>query len=240
MSDAAEKGALAGRAAVVTGAGRGIGRAIALSLAGAGARVALAARSEGELAQVEKEIRRTGGAAKAIRCDVTRAAEVEELIRAAEAAHGATDVLVNNAGVVVRGELSGLSETDWDLTLDTNLKGAFLCSRAVLEGPTGMVARGGGRIINVGSISSTLGTPRLTAYCASKWGLLGLTKALAEELREVDVSVTAVLPGSVNTDMLVGSGFEPDMEPEDVARVVLFLAAGAPQAMTGAAIEIFG
>jgi 3-oxoacyl-[acyl-carrier protein] reductase len=103
-----------------------------------------------------------------------------------------------------------------------------------------MIARRSGRIINVGSISSTLGTPRLTAYCASKWGLLGLTKALAEELREVGVSVTAVLPGSVNTGMLVGSGFEPNMEPEDVARVVLYLATGAPHAMTGAGVEVFG
>jgi 3-oxoacyl-[acyl-carrier protein] reductase len=171
---------------------------------------------------------------------VSSAADVQELFRIAEVDHGPVDVLVNNAGVVVRGALEKLSEDDWDRTLDTNLKGAFLCARAVLGGPRGMVARRTGRIINVGSISSTLGTPQLTAYCASKWGLLGLTKALAEELREAGVSVTAVLPGSVNTKMLVGSGFEPDMEPEDVARVVLFLATGAPLSMTGAGVEVFG
>jgi 3-oxoacyl-[acyl-carrier protein] reductase len=225
---------------VVTGAGRGIGRAIARSLAGAGARVALAARTEGELAQVAREIQQAGGAARAVRCDVSRASDVEDLFRLAEAEHGPVDVLVNNAGVVVRGEVAGLSEDEWDRTLDVNLKGAFLCARAALGGPGGMVARRQGRIVNVGSISSTLGTPRLAAYCASKWGLLGLTKALAEEVREAGISVTAVLPGSVNTAMLVGSGFEPRMEPEDVARVVLFLASGAPHAMTGAGIELFG
>ncbi len=231
---------LAGRSVVVTGAGRGIGRAIASSLAAAGARVLAAARTRSELSEVVERIRRAGGTAREVRCDVSVAAEVQELFRIAESEHGPVEVLVNNAGVVVRSELETLSEDEWDRTLDTNLKGAFLCARAALRGPQGMVARRSGRIINVGSISSTLGTPRLTAYCASKWGLLGLTKALAEELREAGVSVTAVLPGSVNTAMLVGSGFEADMEPEEVARVVLFLATEAPMAMTGAGVEVFG
>jgi NAD(P)-dependent dehydrogenase (short-subunit alcohol dehydrogenase family) len=237
---AARAGALAGRSVVVTGAGRGIGRAIAMALAAEGAHVLAAARTVGELTEVVQGIQQLGGTAHAVRCDVSVAAEVAELCRVAVTQHGPVDVLVNNAGVVVRVELAELSEDAWDRTLDTNLKGAFLCARAVLGGPNGMIARRSGRIINVGSISSTLGTPRLTAYCASKWGLLGLTKALAEELREVGVSVTAVLPGSVNTGMLVGSGFEPNMEPEDVARVVLYLATGAPHAMTGAGVEVFG
>ncbi|MHB8420138.1 MAG: SDR family NAD(P)-dependent oxidoreductase [Myxococcales bacterium] len=227
---------LQGRVAVVTGGGRGIGRAAALALASEGAHLVLAARTEAEIGRVQREIAANGGEARAIRCDVSRAGEVRALF----AELGPVDLLVNNAGVVVRRPLAELDEADWDRTLDVNLKGAYLCSRAALSGPSGMLARKGGRIVNVGSISSTLGTPLLTAYCASKWGLLGLTKALAEELREAGVFVAAVLPGSVDTAMLAGSGFAPAMQPEDVAKVVAYLCAEAPFAMTGAGVELFG
>ncbi|MHB1847008.1 MAG: SDR family NAD(P)-dependent oxidoreductase [Deltaproteobacteria bacterium] len=231
---------LLGEGAVVTGAGRGIGRAVALALAAEGAKVALAARTESELAAVAGEIRARGGTALAVRCDVSLASEVEALFRAAERAHGPTSLLVNNAGVVRRRPLVELTEADWDLQLDVNLKGAYLCARAALSGEAGMLARHKGRIVNVSSISGTLGTPTLTAYCASKWGLIGLTKALAEELRETGVSVMAILPGSVDTAMLSGSGFAPDMSPDDVANVIRFLCTGAPAAMTGSAVELFG
>lgn len=231
---------LSGRTAVVTGGGRGIGRAIALELAGAGARVAVAARTAEEIGAVAREIGARGGAARAIRCDVSKADDVRELFHVAALELGPVDVLVNNAGVAVRRSLADLEEVDWDRTLDVNLKGAYLCSRAALRGPAGMLGRRAGRIVNVGSISGTLGTPQLTAYCASKWGLTGLTKALAEELRESGVFVAAVLPGSVDTDMLRGSGFAPAMQPADVAKVVAFLCGEAPFAMTGAAVEQFG
>jgi len=231
---------LAGRTAVVTGGGRGIGRAVALALAERGARVAVAARTSEEIGAVAREIGARGGEARAVRCDVARAADVAELFRVAALELGPVDLLVNDAGVVIRRPLVDLSEDDWDRTLDVNLKGAYLCSRAALAGPAGMLARKGGRIVNVGSISGTLGTPKLTAYCASKWGLTGLTKALAEELRESGVFVAVVLPGSVDTDMLKGSGFAPAMQPADVAKVIAFLCDEAPFAMTGCAVEAFG
>ncbi len=227
---------LAGQTALVTGAGRGIGRAIALALAREGARVVLAARTEAQLHAVAGEIEAAGGRFSAQRCDVSSAAEVDALLGRS----GPVDVVVNNAGVVDRTELRDLEEAAWDRVLDVNLKGAFLCARAALRGENGMIARRSGRIVNITSISATLGTPRLTAYCASKWGLLGLTKALAEELRDAGVFVAAVLPGSVDTEMLVGSGFEPDMTADDVARVVTFLATDAPFAMTGSGVEVFG
>ncbi len=231
---------LAGQTAVVTGGGRGIGRAVALALAREGARVAVAARTLAQLEQVAREIRKEGGEALAVATDVSSAGDVAALFSASERTFGPVDVLVNNAGVVARRPFVELSEADWDLQLDVNLKGAFLCARAALAGPTGMLSRRRGRIVNVSSISGTLGTPKLAAYCASKWGLIGLTKALAAELSGSGVSVTAVLPGSVDTEMLVGSGFAPDLGPDDVARVIRFLAAEAPEAMTGSAVEIFG
>jgi 3-oxoacyl-[acyl-carrier protein] reductase len=135
-----------------------------------------------------------------------------------------------------------LVETDataWDRVLDVNLKGAFLCTRAVLPS---MIERGRGRIVNVSSISGKLGTPLLTAYCASKWGLLGFSLATAEELKPKGIQVFSVCPGSVNTEMLQQGlpGATPDMEPEDVASVIVYLGTEAPDAMTGAAVDVFG
>jgi 3-oxoacyl-[acyl-carrier protein] reductase len=158
-------------------------------------------------------------------------------MQAAEERQGATDLLINNAGIVARVPLKDLDEATWDRVLDVNLKGAYLCSRAVVAG---MSRRGKGRVVNIASISATLGASLHTAYCASKWGLVGFSKALAEELRDAGVFVCAVLPGSVDTGMLVGSGFAPDMTPEEVARVVRFLCCEAPFAMSGSAVEVFG
>jgi NAD(P)-dependent dehydrogenase (short-subunit alcohol dehydrogenase family) len=231
------RGALEGQAAIVTGAGRGIGRAIALSLAAEGAKVALIARTKSELEAVAREIAAAGGQAAVLPADVSAADEVARALRSAEKLHGSTDLLVNNAGVVARVPLKDLDEVTWDRVLDVNLKGAYLCSRAATAG---MIQRGKGRVVNIASISATVGTARHTAYCASKWGLVGFTKALAEELRDAGVLVCAVLPGSVDTGMLAGSGFAPDMKPEEVARVVRFLCCEAPFAMTGSAVEVFG
>jgi len=119
------------------------------------------------------------------------------------------------------------------------LKGAFLCTKAVLPE---MIRRGRGRIVNVSSIAGKIGTPQLAAYCASKWGLIGLTKATAEEVRGDSVHVFSACPGSVNTTMLEKGlpGATPDMEPEDVSNVIVYLATDAPEAMTGAAVDVFG
>jgi 3-oxoacyl-[acyl-carrier protein] reductase len=146
-------------------------------------------------------------------------------------------VRVEDAGVVRRGAVHETSEEDWDLVLDVNLKGLFLVTRALLPH---MLARRTGRCVNLGSISSTLGTARQSAYAASKWGVVGFTKSLAEELRGTGLQAMCVLPGSVDTRMLEGSGYAPQMTPDDVAGTVVYDALDAPDAMNGSAIEVFG
>ena len=215
---------LAGKTAVVTGASRGIGRAIVELFQREGARVAGCARRPPPDVDA---------------CDVSSAADVARFAAAATDRLGVPDILVNNAGTVVRARLDELAEADWDGVVGSNLKGTYLVTRAFLAG---MRARKSGRIINVASISGRLGTAGLTAYCAAKHGVVGLTRALAEEVRADGVAVNAICPGSVDTDMLrVGMpGARPAMTADDVARVALFLAADAPPAMTGSCVDVFG
>jgi len=224
---------LRGRTAIVTGGGRGIGAAAARALTAAGARVTVFARSHPELEGVV----RSGAAELAVRGDVSREADVDNLLREHERRLGPCDVLVNNAGILVRGLAEALAPSDFRRVLDVNLTGAFLCARAVIPG---MRARGRGRIVNVASISATLGTAEATAYNASKWGLVGLTKCLAEELRPHRVQCLSVSPGSTDTAMLRATPFPPEMTPEDVARVICWCAGEAPDAMNGANVEVFG
>ncbi len=150
---------------------------------------------------------------------------------------GPVDVLVNDAGIALRRPVTEMSDGDWDRVLAVNLSGPFYLARRCVPG---MAERRWGRVINVSSISGRLGTAGMTAYCASKWGLNGFTQALAAELKPSNVLVAAVLPGSVDTEMLEGSGWEPDMSPAEVARVVTFLCAEATLAMTGSLVEMFG
>jgi 3-oxoacyl-[acyl-carrier protein] reductase len=225
--------------ALITGASRGIGRATAIALARRGTSVALAARSREGLAEVQKDIAEIGGRALSIPTDVSDEAAVAAMVERAAREFGPIDLLVNNAGTLERAPLVETDATAWDRVLDVNLKGAFLCTRAVLPS---MIERGRGRIVNVSSISGKLGTPLLTAYCASKWGLLGFSLATAEELKPKGIQVFSVCPGSVNTEMLQQGlpGATPDMEPEDVASVIVYLGTEAPDAMTGAAVDVFG
>jgi len=216
---------LDGRLAVVTGASRGIGRAIAALFESEGARVAGCARHPAPGVEV---------------CDVSQAEDVARFAASVKARFGVPDILVNNAGLVVRAGLEALAEADWDAVVGSNLKGTFLITRAFLGDMR--AARRQGRIVNVASISGRLGTPGLTAYCAAKHGVVGLTRALAEELRADGLTVNAICPGSVDTDMLrVGMpGAKPNMTPDDIARVALYLAADAPSAMTGSCVDVFG
>lgn len=227
------------KVAIVTGASRGIGRATAIALIKKGVSVALAARSPEALTAVESEIRELGGRAFSMPTDVSDETAVGAMVKQTERKLGPVDLLVNNAGVVERRSLVETDAAIWDRILDINLKGAFLCTRAVLPS---MLERGRGRIVNVSSISGKLGTPLLTAYCASKWGLLGFSLSTAEELKPHGIQVFSVCPGSVNTEMLQQGlpGARPDMEPEDVASVIAFLGTDAPDAMTGAAVDVFG
>jgi 3-oxoacyl-[acyl-carrier protein] reductase len=215
---------LEGRVVVVTGASRGIGRAIVALFEREGARVAGCARHA--VPGVDA-------------CDVSDADDVARFAAAVTARLGVPDILVNNAGVVVRAPLDALDEADWDEVIDSNLKGSYLMTRAFLGE---MRARKSGRLINVASISGRLGTAGLTAYCAAKHGVVGLTRALAEEVRGDGLTVNAICPGSVDTDMLaIGMpGAKPLMSPEDIAGVALYLAADAPGAMTGSCVDVFG
>jgi NAD(P)-dependent dehydrogenase (short-subunit alcohol dehydrogenase family) len=223
--------------AVVTGAGRGIGRAIALDLAQRGLDVALLAQTEAQLEEAAGQVRERKRKALAVACDVARG---EDVTRAAErilSELGPPDVVVANAGVVARALVTEMSEADWDRVSDVNLKGTFLTAKAFIPS---MTARKRGRFVAMGSIASTLGTPKQSAYCATKWGVVGFVKSLAEELRGTGVQAMVVLPGGVDTEMLRSSGFPALMEPDHVAKVVTFAALDAPDAMNGSAIEMFG
>ncbi len=221
------------RTAIVTGGGRGIGAAVARALTARGLAVTVFARTGEELERVVA----ARGAALAVAGDVRREEDVARLVAEHERALGPVDVLVNDAGILVRGLAEETSPAAFREVLEVNLTGAFLCARAVIPG---MKARRRGRIVNVTSISGTIGTPGASAYNASKWGLVGLTKCLAEELRPHGVQCVAVSPGSVDTEMLRKTPFRPEMTPDDVARVVAFAALDAPDAITGSNLEAHG
>jgi len=221
--------------AIVTGAGRGIGRAVSLELADRGFDVGLLARSQAEIDETASLVSARGRKAIALKCDVSKSFEVDAAIARANEALGTSDVVVCSAGIIVRELVHEMREDEWDAVLDVNLKGTFLVCRAALPS---MIARKQGRLVAISSISGTLGTPRQSAYCASKWGVIGFVKSLAEELRGTGLAALCVLPGSVDTPML--HGFAPRMRPEDVAKLVAYAAIDAPAAMNGSAIEMFG
>ena len=231
-------GPLAGASAVVTGASRGIGRAIALRLAEAGAEVALWARDQSALRSVASEITAAKGKARAIVVDVSDPNAVNAAAQLVRATMPPLRVVVNNAGAVLRKSVESIEDPEWRRIMAVNLDGTFFVTRAFLPALT----HNAGRVINIASISGREGTALLSAYCAAKHGVVGLTRALAEELRAAKVSVNAVCPGSVDTAMLREGmpGARPDMSPDDVAKTVLFLAVQAPPALTGACIDIFG
>jgi len=225
------------RLAVVTGASRGIGRATALELAHRGLGLALVGRASAEQDETVELARRRGSpSVRAFACDFTDAVATERVAHEL-ATLGPVDVLVNNAGVAPRVELEATATAVWEATLLVNLTAPFLLTRALVPG---MRREGNGRIVFVGSISSTLGTARQTAYVASKWGIVGFMKSLAEELKDSGVVTLAVLPGSTSTRMLEGSGFEPRMSAEEVAKTIAHFALDAPAAHAGGVVEMFG
>jgi 3-oxoacyl-[acyl-carrier protein] reductase len=214
--------------ALVTGGSRGIGRAIATRMAEMGASVAICGRDAEALATAAADLRtRTGGVFSRV-ADITRSADVSSLVEAAQHALGPISILVNNAGIGGFGPVHEKSEADWDKVLDTNLKSLFLISRAVVPS---MIRRGGGDIVNISSLAGRNTFAGGGLYCASKWGVYGLSGCMAEDLRDHGIRVSVVAPGSVATEF---SGRGPKdstkvLRPEDVAHAVAMIVTQGPQ-----------
>lgn len=191
---------LKGTAAIVTGGARGIGRGIAYELAKAGVRIVIADLPpvSADRDETIAEIARLGSEAIAVDCDVRDFAQAQAMVRSAVDAFGQVDILVNNAGVIKLGPVMAFAEDDWDLIMDVNVKGTFLCSKAVIPH---MVGRGVGRIVNLSSIAGKRGRPFASGYCASKWAVIGFTQSMAHELAPSNVNVNAICPGEVETYM---------------------------------------
>ena len=226
---------LQGKTVLITGAATGIGRAAALLFAQAGARVVVNhLRQDAEAASLVQAIEAAGGQATAISADVSQAAEVQRLVDGSFAAFGAVDVLVNNAGIIQEKAFLDTTEAEWDQMLGTDLKSVFLVCRAVLPG---MVARGGGAIVNIASDLGILGRERYAPYCAAKAGVIGLTRSLAREFAPHHIRVNAIAPGPVATamvslDHMSAEWVEKELAipqhrlgaPEEIAASALFLA----------------
>ena len=218
---------LAGQVAVVTGASRGIGLAIARRLGQMGARVSLCARNAENLERAASGLRAAGIQVLALRTDVTRGDEVASLVSETQRTFGPVDILVNNAGIGIFGPFQEQTEADWNAIMDTNLKSVFLVSRAVAPE---MIRRKTGHIINIASLAGKSAFANGAVYCASKWGLLGLTGCMAEELRAHGIRVSVICPGSVATEFSPHAGKDPArmLQPEDVAHAVAALVTQAP------------
>ena len=243
-------GRFEGKAALVTGASRGIGRAIALRLAGAGANIVVNYNTKADAAMSVADAVKAGGSqASVVQADVARSADVERLVQAALNAFGRIDVLVNNAGITRDTLLMRMSEDDWDAVLDTNLKSAFLVTKAVMRP---MLRQRHGRIVNITSISGVIGNAGQANYSASKAGLIGFTRSTAREVASRNITCNAVAAGVIETEIWRGvpeSAIESMLQmipvgrkgtPEDVAEAVAFLASDAAAYITGQVLNVDG
>jgi 3-oxoacyl-[acyl-carrier protein] reductase len=240
---------LANQIAVVTGAGRGIGRAIALKFAAEGADVVVVSRTAENSEKVAGEIRALGRKAWALAVDVSDAAAVNAATEKILAEAGRVDILVNNAGVTRDGLLMRMSDADWDIVLNTNLKGAFNFIRALSRS---FLKQRSGRIINIASVIGLIGNAGQCNYAASKAALIGLTKSVAREVASRGITVNAVAPGFIETDMTGGLKEEWKAEllkqiplnsfgqPDDIANAVLFLAGPTARYVTGQVLTVDG
>lgn len=235
--NATEIGRLDGKVVVVTGASKGIGKATASAFAAVGAKVVLAARTRETLEQVTRELS-VGGVSNpdsilAVPTDVTDADAVQRLIERTLDVYQHVDILVNNAGIGHFGPVVDFAPDDWDTVLNSNLKAIYLCAKYALPS---MLAQGGGQIINVLSIAAKVAFEASAAYCAAKAGALALTKVLASEVRQQDVRVTAVLPGSVHTpfwdDVPQHPDFDQMLKPEHVADTIVSICQQPPGMVT--------
>jgi NAD(P)-dependent dehydrogenase (short-subunit alcohol dehydrogenase family) len=246
---------LAGKTAVITGGGTGIGQAIALAFAKEGARVAVAGRRMEKLQETLSLLKQSGSDALAMECDVTKSADTERLVKAAEDRFGNVNVLVNNAGALSVSTVETISEADWDRIMGANLKGPFLMSRAVLPA---MRRAGGGSIVNIGSVLGIAAIRDRAAYCASKGGVAMLTKAMALDHAHDKIRVNCVCPSIVESAMTEMFFAETEAarklresrlasvplgrfgKPNDIAGIVVFLASDESSWMTGTVIPVDG
>lgn len=240
---------LQGQVAIVTGASQGLGRAVAVALGQNGAHVVCVARNAEKLAQTVAEIEAVGGTGEALPCDITDRQAAAEAIEGTNKKHGRLDILVNNAGITRDKLMRGMSDEEWDDVIATNLTSCFVCCRTA----AGLMRRKKyGRIINMASISGLIGNPGQANYSASKAGMIGMTRTMSKELVSRGVTVNAVAPGFIASEMTAELG-EVVMEevkkripakrvgqPEDVAAAVLFLASGDASYISGQTIVVDG
>lgn len=249
------------RIAIVTGGGNGIGRAIAEHIAKEGGKVVVSDIDFQAAKSTVEKIREQGGEAYAVKTDVTRKADVQAMAAEAKKTYGRIDILVNNAGTDKKGAITDLSEETWDMLMELNLKGVFLCTQAVM--PT-MIEQHYGRIVNISSMAGKTGEPLTSPYCATKFGVIGFTQAVALEVGTHNVTINAVCPGPVNTELIQKSvaqsaaikGVSPEQflqeffvgptplghiaEPIDVAKAVVFLASDDAEFITGSSLNVSG
>jgi NAD(P)-dependent dehydrogenase (short-subunit alcohol dehydrogenase family) len=247
------------QSAIVTGGGHGIGKSIALALAREGADVLVCGRNEEALQQTAREIIDLGRRAIAIVTDVSREEDIATMVQTALAEFGSVNILVNNAGIVgPTAPITDVSRRDWDETMAVNLTSAFLCAKAILPG---MIARGSGKIINIASIAGRMAYALRAPYAVSKWGMIGLTRTLAQEAGPHNIQVNAVLPGptagermsrviaqraeqlgrtaaEVEKEYVGGTALKRMVDPAHVAATVVFLASSEGDSITGQAIDV--
>ncbi len=240
---------LSGQVAVVTGASQGLGKSMAIAIGGSGAKVACVARNAEKLAETVSTITSSGGEAEAISCDVTDRESVENVIKTVTDKWEKIDILINNAGITRDTLLPAMSDEQWDEVINTNLRGAFLFMRAVSRQ---MMRARYGRIINITSIAGIIGNPGQTNYSASKAGLIGITRSLSKELSKRKVTINAVAPGFIESEMTRAMGdaaldaakqhvpMQRLGTPEEVAAAVLFLASSASSYITGHVLTVDG